>query len=273
MTWLTIALLFLPMLAVAQSDVIKIPRPGAVDINSPSYYPEALLTLALEKTRFLYGDFHLQHIDEMYVANRLRAMLIDNKGLDIMWSSVTPERKQHMRALEYDIFYGLQGYRRLLIRMEDAEEFKTVTTLEQLKKYRAGVGFQWSDKDVFSHNKLPFVAGAQLGSLGKMLVAKRFDYLPRASHEYQFDLNNLSPDLIAVEHLILQYCQPVNFFVNKNNYGLGDRLALGLSLAQSDGSWDRLFHSIPSLQQAQADIQQFKGVILRVENPTCDGSL
>ncbi len=273
MTWLVLALLFLPMLAAAQSNVIKIPRPGVVDINSPSYYPEALLALVLEKTRFLYGDFHLQYIDEMYVANRLRAMLIDNKGLDVMWSSVTPERKLHMRALEYDIFYGLQGYRRLLIRIEDAEEFKNITTLEQLKKYRAGVGFQWSDKDVFSYNKLPFVAGTQLGSLGKMLAAKRFDYLPRASHEYRFDLSNLTPDLMAVEHLILHYCQPVNFFVNKNNYVLGDRLALGLSLAQSDGSWDHLLHSVPSLRQAQADIQQFKGVILRIKNPSCDGSL
>lgn len=273
MAWLAFALLFLPMLAVAQIDVIKIPRPGAAAINSPSYYPEALLALALEKTRFLYGDFSLQYIDEMHVANRLRAMLIANKGLDVMWSSATYERKQNMRALEYDIFYGLQGYRRLLIRLEDAEKFKTITTLEDLKKFRAGVGFQWSDKDVFDYNKLPFVEGSQLGSLGKMLAAKRFDYLPRASHEYRFDLSTLTPGLMAVEHLMLHYCQPVNFFVNKNNYVLGDRLALGLSLAQSDGSWDRLFHSIPSLRQAQADIQQFKGVILRVVNPTCDGSL
>lgn len=267
----TVAIFFFPALVAAQTTVIKIPHPGSMEMDSPSYYPEALLGLLLDKTKVTYGDFRLEYTTEKHTADRLRAMLISGRGLDVMWSSVTPERKQKMRALAYDIFRGLHGYRRLVIRVEDTQKFKEIKTIAQLKAYQGGVGAQWADKIIFENNKLPLVAGTRIEFLLKMLKAGRFDYLSRSPYEYHYDLRVFNDNSLAIaDNVMLYYCQPVNFFVNKNNNVLAERILLGLTLAQSDGSLEQLFQSVPSMQRAQTEVQQFTGALLQLENSFCN---
>lgn len=270
--WVSLVVItFFSAVAAGQTTVVKIPRSGGLDMGSPSYYPEALLTLLLDKTRVTYGDFRLEYTNEKYAADRLRAMLISGNGLDVMWSSVTPQRNQEMRALPYDIFRGLHGFRRLVIRVEDIEEFKKIKTIYQLRKYYGGVGVQWADKIVFENNELPLVGGTRVDSLLKMLRARRFDYLSRSPYEYHYDLRVFNDSsLVIAENLMLYYCQPVNFFVNKNNNVLAERILLGLTLAQSDGSLEQLFQAIPSMQRAQSEVQQFMGTILQLESSFCN---
>lgn len=144
-----VAFSFFSTVAAAQTTLIRIPHPGSHEMDSPDYYPEALLTLLLDKTRIDYGDFRLEYTHENHTADRLRAMLVGDQGLDVMWSSATLRRKQEMRAVEYDIFRGLHGYRQLLIRIEDVENFRKIKTINQLKNYQGGLGSQWADKIIF----------------------------------------------------------------------------------------------------------------------------
>ena len=272
MYWVVSLVLALFCSACAASDVwvIKIPRAGSTGVESPSFYPEALLALALAKTEFMYGAFRLEYADGMHSSDRLRAMLINRQGIDVMWSTLTPQREREMRSIDHDIFRGINGYRRLIIRAADAEAFAAIRDFADLRRYRSGVGAQWSDKDVFSHNQLPLVLGTRLDLLAKMLAVGRFDYLSRSVHEYEHDLASFAMDqLVVADQLLLHYCQPVKFFVNKNNYRLGDRLSLGLALAQADGSVDALFNSVPALQRARALVQGFNGRLISLANPVC----
>lgn len=258
--------------SAAEIMAIKIPRAGSTGLDSPSYYPEALLALALNKTEFIYGAFQVEYVNDMYSADRLRAMLVNRQGLDVMWSTVTREREQEMRSIDYDIFRGLSGYRRLIIRAADSAAFDTTRDLGDLRGYKIGVGAQWSDKLVYQHNQLPSVVGTRLDLLARMLIAKRFDYLARGLHEYEYDLASFAAsELTVAENLLLQYCQPVNFFVNKNNPRLAERLSLGLTLAQADGSADTLFNSIPVLQRGRSALQTFNGRLITLVNPVCAG--
>lgn len=254
----------------AEPWVIKIPRAGAPGVDAPSYYPEALLALALAKTEFMYGDFQVQYADDMHSSDRLRAMLITHQGIDVMWSTVTSQREREMRSIDHDIFRGINGYRRLIIRKADTAEFAAITSITDLRQFKSGVGAQWSDKDIFAHNRLPQVAGTRLDLLAKMLAVKRFDYLARGLHEYEYDLMSFAnKHLTLADNLLLHYCQPVKFFVNKNNHRLENRLSIGLALAQADGSADALFYSVPALRQARSAINHFNGRLIPLANPVC----
>ena len=44
---------------------------------------------------------------------------------------------------------------------------------------------------------------------------------------------------------MLSYSNDVYFFVNKSNHDLAKRIETGLRIAQRDGSFDKLFNSIP----------------------------
>lgn len=264
--------LFFCSYVMAETLVIKVPRAGAGGENSPSYYPEALLTLALAKTEFIYGDFSLEYVDAMHSSDRLRAMLIAGQGVDVMWSTITSEREREMRSIGQDIFRGLSSYRRLIVRAEDVEKFATIKTVTDLKQFKIGVGAQWSDKDIFAYNNLPLIVGTRLDLLGRMLAAGRFDYLARGLHEYEYDLTNFAgQQLSLVDHLMLHYCQPVKFFVNKNNSRLSERLSLGLVLAEADGSAYALFEKVPTLVRAQSMFQNYSGRLIFLENPHCIG--
>lgn len=276
MQWVASLVLILCCCKCVAADpvVIKIPRAGATGVESPSYYPEALLELALAKTEFMYGAFRVEYAEEMYSSDRLRAMLINRQGIDVMWSTVTHERERGMRSIDYDIFRGINGYRMLIIRAEDAKAFASVRGLADLQHYKSGVGAQWSDKAIFAHNQLPLVAGTRLDFLAKMLAVGRFDYLSRGVHEYEYDLASFAMDqLVVAEQLLLHYCQPVKFFVNKDNQRLGDRLSLGLALAQADGSADALFNSVPALQRARTLVKNFNGRLISLVNPICADQL
>lgn len=269
--WLIVVLLF-SQLVHGQTLVIKIPLAGSDGDSSPSYYPEALLRLALAKTEFLYGGFSVEHVNTLYSSDRLRAMLVANQGIDVMWSTVTFRREREMRSIGNDIFRGLSSYRRLLVRKAELDEFENIKSIDDLQHYQVGVGTQWSDRDIFAYNNLPLIAGTRLDLLAFMMVAGRFDYLVRGLHEYEYDLSNFSGEQIKfVDNLMLHYCQPVKFFVNKNNYRIIDRLSLGLALVEADGSADALFEHVPALVRARSSLKNFSGRLISLDNPQCAG--
>ncbi len=51
------------------------------------------LTLALTQTEFFYGSFRVEYVDNMYSSDRLRAMLIANQGIDVLFDKVPALRR------------------------------------------------------------------------------------------------------------------------------------------------------------------------------------
>ena len=92
-----------------------------------------------------------------------------------------------------------------------------------------------------------------------MLRAKRFDYMPRGVYEAFHEVRANPKENLAIEQTIfLHYPVPFYFFVSHENAALGQRVERGLRIAIKDGSFDKLFNSIPAFQQAQADIDSHK---------------
>lgn len=57
------------------------------------------------------------------------------------------------------------------------------------------------------------------------------------------------------------------FFVQSGNTELAERVERGLQLSQKDGSFDKLFNSIPRLKWAMAELERGGRTLLQLKTP------
>lgn len=257
----------------ASTDPLRVivPGSGVAEPHEPYAYYVNLLRLALEKTRASDGDFELGFHDHSGGIERDRAMLVAGVGIDVMWASVTRERAEKLRVVEVDLLKDLNNYRALLIHKNKLEQFSKVKTLAQLRQFKTGTGPYWTDGVIMKDNGFTLVYGANYAGLFKMLGKQRFDFFSRGLHEVQSDLLRFSAfGLVQEPRLLLKYDRPVRycFFVNKDNHALADRIERGLRLAQADGSFDKLFFSMPNFKYGYEILQDPQRRILQIVNKT-----
>ena len=88
-----------------------------------------------------------------------------------------------------------------------------------------------------------------------MPANKRFDYFPRGLYEVWGEQKvNADKNLVIEDSLMLYYPAPIYFFVNKKNVALANRIERGLRIAMQDGSFDKLFFSIPGFTEGLSEI-------------------
>lgn len=254
---------------VAQSQTLIIPAPDSLDSNGrPSNYFEALLRLAFSKT-VEEGKIEFNYFPHRPEKERLRKILTQRQGLDVIWSSSTPRREQEMLAIKVNLLKGINEYRLLLIRAEDQPQFESVNTLVQLRQFTLGTGMHWSDTGIFKQNQFNCFVTGDYENMFSGLRRKRFDFMARGIHEIKSELETYTDlKLVTENHLLLHYPQPIYFFVHKSNKKLARRIKKGLELAQADGSFDQLFLEFPSFRQALEDLNQAKAerVLLELTN-------
>lgn len=247
---------------------IIIPNETAQGISEANYYPENLLKLALQKTEDTYGKTSVQYFEEPFGRERLRSLLREGNGIDVLWSSSTPQRDQELLPIKFNILRGLNEYRVLLIREEDKEKFANIKSLDDLRHFKAGTGIHWSDTLILKTNNLPYTTSWAYEPLFKMLAAKRFDYMARGMQEIKHELITHSDlHLTVADKVMLHYHQPIYYYVSPKNPKLAERILKGLEMAQADGSFDRLFYSIPEHRYATDEIQNNTRVIFNLEKP------
>lgn len=236
------------------TNSIIIPKIASYDINHEDYYFSQLLRLALSKTESTYGSFELTEAINWTVDKRLRKGLEKNE-LDIIWSATSPEFEKELLPIKFPLLKELGDYRVLIIRGEDQEKFSKVHSLKDLRQYVGGMNPQWVDAPVMKLNNLPQVNAVGYGKLFRMLAAKRYDYFSRGLYQVQTEVN-FYPDLkLSIEtDLLLHYKSESYFFVNKNNKKLAERIEVGLKIANEDGSFDKLFNSVPRYQWAMNEL-------------------
>ncbi|WP_052691796.1 type 2 periplasmic-binding domain-containing protein [Teredinibacter purpureus] len=226
------------------------------DINHEDYYFSQLLRLALDKTTSEFGPWQYGMYTEWLRDKRLRFAL--NKGtVDVIWSTSSKALEKELRAVKIPLLKGLSQYRLLLIHEEDQARFSAINGLEALGQLRGGMGAQWPDAKVMRANGLPLVTATGYGKLFKMLAARRFDYFSRGIYQIHSEVH-FYPNLpLAIEEtLLLEYHGALYFFVGRDNELLANRIEAGLHLAQQDGSFDRLFYSVPRYQWAMKELKK-----------------
>ena len=245
---------------------ITIPQLAPSAHEHSRYFPQ-LLRLALDKTRASDGPFEIQHYDQAMSGLRQFAELKNNGALNLIWDGTDPRREAELLPVRISLLRELNDYRVFLIRQDDQARFRAVRTLADLRQLTAGAGEGWPSTAVLRANNLPVVTSIGYEQLFAMLGGKRFDYMPRGVYEAWFEQTRHS-GLAIEETLFLHYHVPFYFFVSRKNPALADRIERGLRAAQADGSFDRLFHSIPSFKRSLDEIRAGKRRVIELQLPT-----
>ena len=244
---------------------VSIPQLSPSSQEHASYFPQ-LLRLALEKTRASDGSFEIQHYEQPMSGARQLAELKNNGVINLIWDGSNPRREAELLPVRISLLRELNDYRVFLIRKDDQARFRTVRTLADLSRFTAGAGEGWPSTAVLRANGLPVVTSVGYEQLFRMLDARRFDYMPRGVYEAWFEQQQHSG--LAIEQtLFLHYRVPFYFFTSRKNAALADRVERGLRAALADGSFDRLFRSIPSFRRSLDEIHAARRRVLELELP------
>jgi hypothetical protein len=243
-------------LAFAANPQVVIPKIVYDDIDHDDYYFSRLLTLALTRTQTEHGKTLLVEQSHHNADRRARAELLA-KNIDVMWSPTSADLESEFLAVKVSLLKDISDYRLLLIRPEMQPEFSKVKALNDLRRFRGGIGSHWVDTEIMEANNLPLVKAVGYDTLFKMLAAKRFDYFSRGLYQIQAEAS-FYPELhLTIEkELMLHYPNDIYFFVHRENSALAERLKIGLEAALADGSFQQLYDSIPRYKWAMEVINK-----------------
>lgn len=226
------------------------------------YYYSRLLDLALSKSAPRFGPYEIAYTPVMPINKRLLRQ-IERGSVDVTWMPYRRDLNYDLVPIKIRLLKNLSDYRVFLIRAEDREKFVAVKTIDDLRKFKGGIGSHWADRHVMEENGLPLVLSMSYFNLFKMLKSGRFDYFSRGVYQVRAELQKHSPAGIALEpHVLLSYENPVYFYVHKNNRQLAERLETGLKIALEDGSFEQLFNEVDNLHWGQKLLQQNDRVVI-----------
>lgn len=249
-----------------QAAQLRISTPPIERSAPTSIYYSKLLQLALSKTEISDGPFEVVQYPHLLTKARFEAELKRQGVVDIIWATTNANLETEFLPIRISLLKNLNSYRVFLIRKEEQDKFTQIKKLDDLRNFKAGQGSHWSDTDVLLANDLAVVTAPQFEPLFNMLIGKRFDYFPRGLDEVWGEEKLYADKGISIEqHIMLQYRASKYFFVHKNNTALANRLERGLKIAQSDGSFDALFNSIPGYKRGYEEIANQKRLVFKLK--------
>jgi hypothetical protein len=245
----------------ALADTLFYPRPESAD-DERGNYSFQLLQLALAKAGSPHQVALTPHV--MQQGRSIVEIAAGSGKLHIIATMTSREREEKLLPVRIPISKGLLGWRLLLVRADELDQFRATATVQDLQPYRMAQGHDWPDLAILDSNGLHGAAVSNYGSLFDMLKAGRVDYLPRSVLEVWQEAAR-HKELAVEPFLLLHYTTPDYFFVNRADGQLAEQIRRGLELAITDGSMDRLFHQHYGklLRQSRLD----KRRVLELKNP------
>jgi len=246
---------------------LVIPAPPKNSSEHTEYFV-ALLKLALTKEAGEAAPVQIERYAESLSSRRQIKELKAGGLIDVMWDGSDEAREKELLPVRISLLRHLNDFRVFLIRREDQDKFSAIHELEALKAMSAGSGVNWPSTRVLRANGLPGETAVHYQSLFPMLLRKRFDYFPRGIHEIWREQALYAEQGLAVEtSLMLHYEVPVYFFVSRQRPELAKRIEQGLQRAQADGSFERLFRSVPSFQRSLAELEKGRRRVFELALP------
>jgi hypothetical protein len=246
-------------------------------------YHWEILRTALERTKAHWGPYRLVASERM--TERRQAFELEHAtgNLTVMYLSTLPELEQGLVPVRIPVDRNLGGYCVLLIRREDRERFEGVRTVEDLRRFKIGLGYGWIDVDILRANGFEVVTGTSYEGLFEMLVNRRFDAFLRAATEVldeQAKRRAALPDLFIEERLLVYYPLPMYFWFPKTDEGrrLARRAEEGMRAMIADGSYDAIFdryqrRKIEALRLKDRRLLPLSNPFLGPETPFADKKL
>jgi len=259
--------LFVAVLA-RPMEYIYHPPESALDVRY-MYHWEILRT-ALEKTKDKWGPYRM--VPSEFMTERRQAFELKNATgkLTVMYLSTTPEFEKTLVPIRIPVDKNLGGYCVLLIRAADKARFAKIRSLDDLKKFRYGLGLDWIDVDILRASGFNVVTGSSYEGLFEMLVQKRFDVFLRGAVEVldEYDQRKKRlPGLYIEDNYIFYYPLPMYFWFPKTDEGrrLAARAEEGMRMMIADGTYDRIFDKYQRKKIMRLRLKERK--IFRIPNP------
>lgn len=251
-----------PAPSVPATLVVVYPRAELANDRRDDY-PLALLGLALKKSRTAYT---LQPSPVFMLQVRAVSELEQGRSVDVIWTMTSAEREKALLPVRIPIDRGLMGWRLLMVREKSLAQFGALASVDELKRLRGGLGFDWPDTTILKQSGFSVDESVRYGDIFLKLASGRIDYFSRSVQEIWGELDAHRHEGLAVEPtLALHYPTAMYFFVNRGNTLLAADLQRGLELALADGSFERLFqqHFGALLKRAELD----KRRVIDLPNP------
>lgn len=208
----------------------------------------ALLQLALDQTKDLFGDYVIKRSEEITQGRAIINLEQDsNSSLQIINVVVDPDREKNLIPVRIAADEGLIGLRVCVINKEDAPLFDNIRSHKDItdRGIVFGQGLHWPDTEILRTNGFTVETSATFENLFPMLSHRRFNCFLRGVSEARDDLNNLGNNEFMIEpNLLFSYPSATLFFVNKSNKMLAARIELGLRRAILNGSYTRHFKAM-----------------------------
>lgn len=205
-----------------------------------------LLEEVLKKTIPKYGPYTIKFSESYMEKERLFNEMLNGKSVNITAQETSTKWEDNLITIRIPVDKGISNYKVFLIRKESQFNFNKINTVSDLKKFKLGVGSQWSAYSIYRENNFNVISGLNYDGLFSMLMTKRFDFFPRSINEISFEYNIRKKSFknMAIEKNILLYFPiPKYFFISSKEPGLARRLEIGLNSMVADGSFDTLVYN------------------------------
>lgn len=227
--------------------------------------PHKLLIAALNNANL---DYSHPYESDKDISNARILNDVKIGQLDVMWSMTSQSLEQNYQAIYIPLFRGLLGMRLAIVTQQNAELFKHVNNIADLKKFRAGQGKTWPDTTILKDNGLNVVTTLKYPNLFPMLEGGRFDYFPRGVNEpWDEIVNHRDLNLTVDPYVLLKYTAPLYFFVAKENTQLAQKLTQSLNDMVKDGSFNSMFFSDSQVQMVLQKALLKQRIIIPLSNP------
>ena len=209
---LVMLLIAVPLPRVQAAETIIYSWPATLQQDPRSYYPIALLRLALAKAG---GDYELKPSKRDQSQRRSLRQLAAGLGMDVVWTFTSIEREKNLLPIRIPIDRGLLGWRLLLVRAADQNKFNGAIDPAWLQSLRAVQGHDWPDLPILEFNQFNVIPSTYYPGMFTMLQLHRVDYFPRSISEIESELQtHKQNDLAIANGVVLYYPAPSYFFVS-----------------------------------------------------------
>lgn len=259
--WLLLLCISLPAMTATWN--ITYPRP-LTEFDQRSQYPIQLLTLALEQTGVNYS---LRPSDRIMLQSRALKQLRENREVDVVWSMTDQAREEQLLPIRIPIFKGLIGWRVMLVKTSNLEQFSGLQHLTGLRSLKPIQGSDWPDTKILQSNGFEVITSRDYRSMFTLLEQEQGDFFPRSVVEVwsELDSDDIAADIAVEPRIGVRYPTAMYFFVNRRNSTLARLIENGLEKAIANGKFDDLFLQIHDTLLSRAAMQE--RVFFELDNP------
>lgn len=233
-------------------------------------YHWKILETALEKTQAEFGPYLME--SSVFMTEKRQAFELRNATgkLTVMYLGTTPEFERDLVPIRIPVDKNLGGYSVFLVRDDVRARFEAVSSLDDLRRFRYGLGLGWIDVGILEANRFKVVTGSSYDGLFEMLVARRFDVFLRAAVEVidEYEARKAAmPELRIEETICIYYPLPMYFWFSKTDEGrrLAARAEQGMRGMIADGTYDRIFTEFQHAKIERLRLRDRK--LFKLENP------